>query len=390
MTQPGKVPPPRVPLSQPTRTGGELELIRQVYDSAFAQRGYFASRCAAWIEQEVGGARRCAMTTSGTQALEMAALLLDLRPGDEIIVPSFTFASTANAFAMRGASLVFVDIRPDTLNLDERLLADAITPRTRAVVPVHYAGVACELDAILSIAQKHGLCVIEDAAQALRARYRGQALGTFGELAMFSFHQTKNYTAAGEGGALLTSRKDWFERIEVFLAKGTDSARFFAGKTRFFTWTDLGSSYAMGEMNAAYLCANLTAAQDIDEKRMSIWKYYHSRLQDVHLSKKAEIPMVPEHCQHNAHIFYVKLQDKAQRSDCQAFLREKGISAGSHYAPLHSSPAGLRFGRLHGEDRWSTRESERLLRLPIYYNMNLDDAEYVANCLLAYFGTESL
>jgi dTDP-4-amino-4,6-dideoxygalactose transaminase len=378
----------RVPLSQPTRTGGELELIGQVYESAGARRGYFGTRCAAWIEQELGEERRCAMTTSGTQSLEMAALLLDLRPGDEVIAPSYTFASTANAFAMRGASLVFVDIRPDTLNLDERLLEGAITPRTRAVVPVHYAGVGCEMDAIMSIANQHGLAVIEDAAQALRAKYRGKALGTFGELAIFSFHQTKNYTAAGEGGALVTSRPDWYERVEVFLAKGTDSARFFAGKASFFTWTDLGSSYAMNEMNAAYLYANLAAATEIDIKRQQIWDQYYSSLQVLHLAKKAELPQIPEHCQHNAHLFYIKLKDKSQRNDCQAFLNTKGISAGPHYNSLHTSPAGRRFGRLHGEDRWSTRESERLLRLPLFYNMKPDDVSYVIDSLLMYFNLE--
>lgn len=374
-----------VPLNRPTWVGTESSYIQQVLARPGVPKRFFSDRCVTWLEQQLAGsARRCVLTSSGTHALEMSALLLGIQPADEVIVPSYTFASTANAFALRGATLVFVDIRPDTMNLDEKLLEEAITPRTRAIVPMHYAGVGCEMDVILPLARRNGLVVVEDAAQALRASYRGQALGTFGELAIFSFHQTKNYTAAGEGGALVVSRPDHYERSELLTAKGTDSARFFAGKTEYYTWADLGSAYAMNEMNAAYLYANLEAAEVIDEKRRRVWDYYDSALREFHDRGRLELPAVPPHCQHNAHIFYFKLADERRRRDCVAFLKANGVSAGAHYVPLHSSPAGQRFGRLHGHDRWATRESQRLVRLPIHFNMDWHEVERTAEAVRRY------
>lgn len=363
-----------IPLNRPTRVGAELDYIEQALRPD-ARKRFYTDRCVAWLEQELGHARRCVLTSSGTHALEMSALLLDIKPGDEVIVPAYTFASTANAFALRGATLVFVDIRPDTMNIDEMLLEEAITPRTRAIVPVHYAGVGCEMDVILPLARRNGIAVVEDAAQALRASYRGQPLGSFSDLGIFSFHQTKNYTAAGEGGALLLGRSDWCEHAEVLLAKGTDSARFFAGKTEFYTWAALGSAYAMNELNAAYLFANLEAAATIDEKRRRVWDCYDAALREFHQAGRIELPTIPPHCQHNAHLFYFKLEDERRRKDFVAFCKARGVSAGAHYVPLHSSPAGQRFGRLHGQDRWATRESKRLLRLPLHYNIGWPEAE---------------
>jgi dTDP-4-amino-4,6-dideoxygalactose transaminase len=314
----------------------------------------------------------------------MAALLSDIQPGDEVIIPSFTFVSTADAFVLRGAVPVFVDIRPDTMNIDEKLIEDAITDKTRAIVPVHYAGVACEMDTIMDIAKSHDLKVIEDAAQGVMSFYKGRALGTIGDFGCFSFHETKNYSM-GEGGALLVREADMVEQAEIIREKGTNRSKFFRGQIDKYTWVNYGSSYLPSELCAAYLWAQLNKADEIYSDRMTSWNTYYECLEPLAQKRIIELPVVPEGCIHNAHMFYIKTRDLEERTALIAFLKERGISSVFHYVPLHSAPAGLKFGRFHGEDRYTTKESERLLRLPMFYGLKKEQISKVCDAIYSFY-----
>ena len=346
--------------------------------------GEFCKMCAGWMENKFH-ASKIMLTTSCTHGLEMAALLCDIKSGDEVIMPSYTFVSTADAFVLRGARIVFVDIRPDTMNIDENLIEAAITEKTRAIVPVHYAGVACEMDKIMEIAKKYNLKVIEDAAQGVDACYKGKALGTIGDFGCYSFHETKNYTM-GEGGALLFQDDRYQERAEILREKGTDRSKFFRGQVDKYRWMDFGSSYLPSELNAAYLYAQLEARDRIFHKRMEIYNYYNENLAPLAAEGKVEQPYVPAECSHNAHMYYLKVRNMDVRTQLLEYLREKEIYSVFHYIPLHSSPAGMKFGRFSGEDVYTTRESERLLRLPMFYNLDMESVKYVTDTVLAFKG----
>lgn len=346
--------------------------------------GPFSKKCHAWLEEKFR-AKKALLTTSGTAALEMAAILCDLQPGDEVILPSFTFSSTATAFQMVGAELVFVDIRPDTMNIDENVIEDAITDRTRVIVPVHYAGVACEMDTIMEIARKHDLLVVEDAAQGVMSTYKGRALGTIGDFGCFSFHETKNYSM-GEGGAILLNDERFIERAEIIREKGTNRQRFFRGQVDKYTWVDRGGSYLPSDMNAAYLLAQLEIADVINDNRLETWNHYYENLKELADKGLVELPVIPEDCVHNAHMFYVKCADLAERTELISHLKSNGIGAVFHYIPLHSSPAGRKFGRFSGEDVYTTRESERLLRLPMYYGLGAEEREQVVKAVREFYG----
>lgn len=339
--------------------------------------GPFCKRCSKWMEDQSGSAK-VLLTTSCTHATEMAAILANIEPGDEVIMPSYTFVSTADAFVLRGAKVVFVDIRPDTMNIDETLIEDAITPRTKAIVPVHYAGVACEMDTIMDIAKRHKLMVIEDAAQGMMSSYKGQTLGTIGDYGCYSFHETKNYSM-GEGGALLIKDPANVERAEIIREKGTNRSKFFRGQIDKYTWVDAGSSYLPSELNAAYLWAQLEQAEDIYHDRMASWRSYYEMLTPLAQEGLVELPVVPEECQHNAHMFYIKVKDLEERTKLLAYLKEHGVGAVFHYIPLHSAPAGQRFGEFYGEDKYTTKESERLIRLPMYYGLEEREIRFVAD-----------
>lgn len=368
----------------PPYVGKETEYMKAAIDShKICGDGEFTKRCNAWIEEHTGTAKAL-LTTSGTQALEMAALLSDIQPGDEVILPSYTFVSTANAFVLRGAKLVFVDIRPDTMNIDEKLIEDAITDKTRAIVPVHYAGVGCEMDTIMDIAKRHNLVVVEDAAQGVNAFYKGRALGSIGDYGCFSFHETKNYSM-GEGGAILINRPEQIEDAEIIREKGTDRSRFFRGQVDKYTWVNIGSSFLPSDINAAYLMAQLEMANEINENRLQSWARYNEGLQDLAQEGVIELPYIPEECAHNAHMFYIKTKDMEERKALISYLKERDIAAVFHYVPLHSAPAGLRFGRFHGEDRYTTKESERLLRLPMYYNLSESDQQKVIDAVHGFY-----
>ena len=346
--------------------------------------GAFTKKCNAWIEEHTGTAKAL-LTTSCTHATEMAAILAGIREGDEIIMPSYTFVSTANAFVLRGGVPVFVDIRPDTMNMDEEKIEDAITERTKAIVAVHYAGVACEMDRIGEIAGRHGLIVIEDAAQGVMASYKGQALGSIGDFGCFSFHETKNYSM-GEGGALLIRNPKDVERAEIVREKGTDRSKFFRGQVDKYTWVDAGSSYLPSELNAAYLYAQLEQAERVNENRLKSWRFYEERLRPLAEEGLLELPYIPKECTHNAHMFYIKARDLKERSRLIGFLKERGVMAVFHYIPLHSAPAGRQFGRFHGDDIYTTKESERLLRLPLYYGLREEEAKQVVNAVWEFYG----
>lgn len=374
-----------IPFNAPPVVGTEIDYMRSAMSSGkLCGDGGFTRRCQQWMEQRFGSSRAL-LTPSCTASLEMAALLIDIQPGDEVIMPSYTFVSTANAFVLRGATIVFVDVRPDTMNMDERLIEAAITPQTRAIVPVHYAGVVCEMDAIMALAEKYQLYVIEDAAQAVMSTYKGRAAGSIGHIGCFSFHETKNYTAGGEGGATLINDKALVDRAEIIREKGTNRSQFFRGQVDKYTWRDIGSSYLMADLQAAYLWAQLEQANQINAQRLKLWQRYYDALQPIATSGRIELPALPASAEHNAHMFYIKLQDSDARSDLIGWLKEADILAVFHYIPLHSSPAGLRFGRFSGEDRFTTRESERLLRLPLFYNLSDNNQGTVINSLLSYF-----
>lgn len=368
----------------PPYTGNEERyMMEAVRAHKICGDGQFTKKCNKWIE-EATGTSKALLTTSCTHATEMAALLANIHPGDEVIMPSYTFVSTADAFVLRGAVVVFVDIRPDTMNIDERLIEAAITEKTKAIVPVHYAGVSCEMDEIMKIAEKYHLCVIEDAAQGVMSSYHGKALGTIGDYGCFSFHETKNYSM-GEGGCLLIKDPVQAERAEIIREKGTNRSKFFRGQIDKYTWVDEGSSYLPSDLNAAYLWAQLEQAQIIYDDRMHSWELYREQLQSLANQGRIELPVIPEGCVHNAHMFYIKAKDLTERSALISCLKEHGISAVFHYIPLHSSPAGQKFGRFHGEDVYTTRESERLLRLPMYYGLKEDEITQVCDCIKAFY-----
>lgn len=368
----------------PPYTGKELDYISQAVEKQkICGDGEFTRKCSEWIERRTGTGK-CLLTTSCTHATELAALLTDIQPGDEVIMPAYTFVSTADAFVLRGAVPVFVDIRPDTMNIDEKLIEAAVTEKTKGIVPVHYAGVACEMDTIMDIAGRHGLFVIEDAAQGIMSTYKGKALGTFGDFGAFSFHETKNYSM-GEGGALLIRDQKYVEEAEILREKGTNRSKFFRGQIDKYTWVDAGSSYLPSELNAAYLWAQLELADEINEWRLSRFYQYMELLAPLEEKGLLQLPQVPEGCVHNGHMFYIKVKDIEERSLLIRYLDQQGVNAVFHYIPLHTAPAGKRFGRFHGEDRYTTKESERLLRLPMYYGLREEQVSYVAEMLYHFY-----
>lgn len=360
----------------PPFTGKEMEYIKQaVENQKICGDGEFTKKCNAWIESKTG-TKKCLLTTSCTHATELAALLAEIKEGDEVIMPSYTFVSTADAFVLRGAKAVFVDIRPDTMNIDETKIEAAITEKTKAIVPVHYAGVSCEMDTIMDIAKRHNLVVIEDAAQGIMSTYKGKALGTIGDYGCFSFHETKNYSM-GEGGALLIQDESKIEDAEIMREKGTNRSKFFRGQIDKYTWVNYGSSYLPSDMNAAYLYAQLEMAEEINDARLAIWNRYYEGLKELKDAGKIELPYVPKECVHNAHMFYIKAKDLEERTALISFLKENGILCVFHYIPLHSAPAGLKYGEFRGEDKCTTKESERLARLPLYYGLEMEKVDYI-------------
>lgn len=368
----------------PPMTGTEIKYLEEAVKShKICGDGQFTLKCSKWLEGTTGTAKAL-LTTSCTHATEMAALLCHIQPGDEVIMPSYTFVSTADAFVLRGAVPVFVDIRPDTMNIDEMLIEDAITDKTKAIVPVHYAGVACEMDTIMDIAKRHGLMVIEDAAQGVMSTYKGQALGTIGDFGCYSFHETKNYSM-GEGGALLIRDSEKGEEAEIIREKGTNRSKFFRGQIDKYTWVEAGSSYLPSELNAAYLWAQLEKAQEINENRLSSWNFYREALLPLADRGEIELPAIPSGCVHNAHMFYIKTKNLEERSRLIAHMKVNDIGCVFHYIPLHTAPAGQRFGRFHGEDRYTTKESERLMRLPMYYNLSEEDRGLVVEKILEFY-----
>ena len=359
----------------PPCVGTEITYIQEaIKNRKISGDGEFTKKCTAWLREQTGVS--VLLTTSCTHATEMAALLSDIQPGDEVIMPSYTFVSTADAFVLRGAKAVFVDVRPDTMNIDENLIENAITEKTKAIVPVHYAGVSCEMDKIMQIASKYNLMVIEDAAQGIMASYHGKPLGTIGDYGCFSFHETKNLSM-GEGGAILMRDPKRLEDAEIIREKGTNRSKYFRGQIDKYTWVKPGSSYLPSELNAAYLYAQLVDAQKIQSDRMNSWDHYYQEFESLERDGKVERPVIPQGCEHNAHMFYLKAKDLEERTRLIDFLKERGVHAVFHYIPLHSAPAGKLYGRFSGEDRYTTKESERLVRLPMYYGLTEADREHV-------------
>lgn len=374
-----------IPFNQPPIIGSELGYIQQAMASGkLSGNGKFTHLCEQWLEKNLTHSK-VLLTPSCTAALEMAAMLLDIQPGDEVIMPSYTFVSTANAFVLCGAKIVFVDIRPDTMNIDENQIEQAITPKTKAIVPVHYAGVACEMEKIMSIAQKHRLFVVEDAAQGVNAFYQGRALGSIGHIGCYSFHETKNYSAGGEGGAIVLNDPTLIARAEILREKGTDRSRFFRGEVDKYRWQDIGSSFLMSEIQAAYLYAQLEVADKINQKRLTLWQNYLQAFLPLAQTGRVVLPSSAEQYQHNGHLFYLKLKDLAERSAFIAFMKARKILTVFHYVPLHSSPAGQKFGRFSGEDCFTTQESERLVRLPLFYNLTEQEQNKVIKSVRDFF-----
>lgn len=369
----------------PPFTGKEQKYLNEAIEKncKLCGDGPFTKKCNTWFEEKFN-IPKALLTTSCTHALEMAAILVEIEPGDEIIAPSFTFVSTVNAFVLRGATIVFVDIRPDTLNIDENLIEDAITEKTKAIIPVHYAGVSCEMDKIIDIAEKHNLFVIEDAAQGVMSTYKGKALGTIGDFGAYSFHETKNYTM-GEGGALLIRNEKYIERAEIIREKGTNRSKFFRGQIDKYSWVDVGSSYLPSELNAAYLYAQLEEAEMINDNRLKTWNLYYKGLKELQDKKLIELPIIPDYCTHNAHMFYIKCKNLEERSSLINFLKKEGIYAVFHYVPLHSSKAGLKYGRFYGKDKFTTKESERLVRLPMYYGLEAEKTKYITDKIFSFY-----
>ncbi|MCI8483303.1 MAG: dTDP-4-amino-4,6-dideoxygalactose transaminase [Lachnospiraceae bacterium] len=349
--------------------------------------GPFTAQCTEWMEKKCGEGVKILLTTSCTHALEMAALLAEIKPGDEVIMPSYTFVSTGDAFALRGAKIRFVDIRKDTMNIDETLIENAITDKTKAIVPVHYAGVGCEMDTILDIAKRNHLFVIEDAAQGMMASYKGRYLGTIGDFGTYSFHETKNYTM-GEGGAILINNEKYVHRGEIIREKGTNRAQYFRGEVDKYSWVDMGSSYLPSEMNAAYLLPQLEQAEAINHRRLELWNLYDQELKELEEMDKIELPCIPKECQHNGHMFYVKTRDLKERTKLIQYLEQNDVNAVFHYVPLHSSKAGKKYGTFVGEDKYTTSESERLVRLPMFYALKDEEVKYTAQMVKNFYSRE--
>ena len=371
----------RISFNRPPFVGKETEYIKEAVEKngMICGDGPFTKKCSQWMKERFQ-TKNVLLTTSCTHALEMAAFLADIQPGDEVIMPSYTFVSTADAFVLRGATCVFVDIRPDTMNIDETKIEEAITEKTKAIVPVHYAGVSCAMDEIMAIAKKYNLKVVEDAAQGVNAFYKGKALGTIGDFGCYSFHETKNYSM-GEGGAILFQDDRYLEPAEILREKGTNRSQYFRGQIDKYTWVGYGSSYLPSDMNAAYLWAQLEEADKINDKRLSIWNFYHEELKELEDKGVLERPYIPEYATHNAHMYYIKVKDLRVRTKLLAYLKERGILSVFHYVPLHSATAGKKFGRFHGEDVYTTKESERLCRLPMYYSLSMEEAAEVVKAL---------
>ncbi len=374
-----------IPFNKPPYTGSEdAYVLAAMRSDKISGDGEYTLRCQQWFREHLG-CHKALLTPSCTHALEMAALLIDIRPGDEVIMPSYTFVSTANAFVLRGAKIVFVDIRPDTMNIDEGCIEAAITANTKAIVVVHYAGVACEMDSIMSLAERHGLFVIEDAAQGMMATYKGRRLGSIGHLGAYSFHETKNYTSGGEGGLLIVNDERFAERAEVLREKGTNRSQFFRGMVDKYSWVDVGSSYLPSELQAAYLWGQLQEVDGIDTDRRRAWHYYLDALSPLAERGVLCLPTIPETCRHNAHMFYLKVADIDERSRLLAFLKEQGVMAVFHYVPLHTSVAGRRWGAFAGDDRFTSRESDRLIRLPLWYGIGEENLNFVVAAVGRYF-----
>lgn len=371
----------RISFNRPPFVGKETEYIKEAVEKngMICGDGPFTKKCSQWMKERFQ-TKNVLLTTSCTHALEMAAFLADIQPGDEVIMPSYTFVSTADAFVLRGATCVFVDIRPDTMNIDETKIEEAITEKTKAIVPVHYAGVSCAMDEIMAIAKKYNLKVVEDAAQGVNAFYKGKALGTIGDFGCYSFHETKNYSM-GEGGAILFQDDRYLEPAEILREKGTNRSQYFRGQIDKYTWVGYGSSYLPSDMNAAYLWAQLEEADKINDKRLSIWNFYHEELKELEDKGVLERPYIPEYATHNAHMYYIKVKDLRVRTKLLDYLKERGILSVFRYVPLHSATAGKKFGRFHGEDVYTTKESERLCRLPMYYSLSLEEAAEVVKAL---------
>ena len=372
----------------PPLVGDEFKYIKEAIESQkICGDGEFTKKCHDWMEKRFD-AQKVLLTTSGTTALDMALLLCDLQPGDEVILPSYTFSSTATAPVLAGAELVFVDIRPDTMNIDEEKIEAAITERTKVIIAVHYAGVSCNMDRIMEIAKKHGLLVVEDAAQGVMSTYKGRYLGTIGDFGCYSFHETKNFSM-GEGGALVINNPAYNERAEILREKGTNRARFFRGQVDKYTWVDRGDSYLPSELNAAYLWAQLLSADKINDDRIGTWNTYLKAFVPLAESGRIELQVIPDECSHNAHMFYIKLENLEKRTQFINYMKECGVNCTFHYVPLHSAPAGLKFGRFSGEDEYTTKESDRLVRLPLYYGMTENDVATVIDSAMSYFNTHT-
>ncbi|MBR4791690.1 MAG: dTDP-4-amino-4,6-dideoxygalactose transaminase [Treponema sp.] len=374
-----------IPFNVPPYVGTEEKYISQaIANHKICGDGEFTKKCSEWMEQKFN-AKKVLLTTSGTSALEMAALLCDVKPGDEVIMPSYTFCSTADAFVQRGCKIVFVDVRPDTMNIDEKLIEKAITEKTKVICVVHYAGVACEMDTIVDIAHRHNLKVVEDAAQAVMSTYKGKALGTIGDYGCYSFHETKNYSM-GEGGAItINTNNEDIEKAEIIREKGTNRSKFWRGQIDKYTWVDYGSSYLPSELNAAYLWAQLEVADKINELRLSVWNCYYEAFKPLVDSEKIEIPFIPEDCVHNAHMFYIKCKDLKVRTNFIAYMKEHDVNCVFHYIPLHSSPAGQKFGRFFEKDVFTTKESDRLVRLPLFWGMSDEQVDQIIETAKSFF-----
>ena len=375
----------KIPFNKPPYTGNEEKyVLESIKSSKISGDGDFTKKCHKWFEEKLE-CKKVLLTTSCTHALEMAAILLDIKEGDEVIMSSYTFVSTANAFVLRGAKLVFVDIRPDTMNIDETKIEEAITSKTKVIVPVHYAGVACEMDTIMDIAKKYNLFVVEDAAQGMMSTYKGKALGTIGHLGAFSFHETKNYTSAGEGGLLIINDDRFVQRAEIIREKGTNRSLFFRGMVDKYSWVDIGSSYLMNDVSAAYLWGNLEKADEINQNRLNSWQKYYDGLKELENRGFIELPKIPDGCVQNAHMFYIKVKDLEERTDLLDYLKKNDINAVFHYVPLHSSEAGLKFSLFSKEDIYTTKESDKLIRLPMYFGLDNKDIEKIIYKIKIYF-----
>ena len=375
----------KIPFNKPPYTGNEEKyVIESMKSSKISGDGEFTKKCHKWFEEKLN-CKKALLTTSCTHALEMAAILLDIKEGDEVIMPSYTFVSTANAFVLRGAKIVFVDIRPDTMNIDETKIEEAITSKTKVIVPVHYAGVACEMDTIMDIAKRYNLFVVEDAAQGMMSSYKGKALGTIGHLGAFSFHETKNYTSAGEGGLLIINDEKFVQRAEIIREKGTNRSLFFRGMVDKYSWVDVGSSYLMNDVSAAYLWGNLEKADEINQNRLNSWQKYYDGLKELENRGFIELPKIPDGCVQNAHMFYIKVKDLEERTALLDYLKRNDIYAVFHYVPLHSSEAGLKFSLFSKEDIYTTKESDKLIRLPMYFGLDNKDIEKIIYKIKIYF-----